>query len=495
MEEESAHEVVRSLRETLNRTQIGASELLQKFSPDAQGRCTPLAFRRGLTALGLAVSDERFDALLSVLDKDEQGAILLKQLEMRLTRTSTKPQRKVVDWEVPSAQKGSQDDTMSEGPTRTFKRGDWLPSEDRHGCLTERERRMNSHRRQPKQLEPMTASDVVMAKIKGVLNRRKIRSAEIFRFLDTNGNGAVSPSELNNGLRRLGVHKLKDGELREMVAALDVDQSGDISLYEFDKALRLAEKKARFEGREELVDTWKVPPELVLDFGQKYDWSKRTMKFDGKYTGEDVSTMAQAGSELMDQSLEFDDFLNESQWNSQMTSQPSTLLNAASHRWMQASTGPWGAALSAPVGSGNLHDNFIFRKRLVDNTWASRPPKIEHERLPLYRYGRFKRAIAETRWGAEPVQVPEPMLKSRDGCLTASRPRRLADLDRGREKFNAPLLKSVIDSVVFGHDLDFSNDKSCNDPFKAKFQGAYGKASWFTSEEDLGSGLFRHTIV
>ena len=33
------------------------------------------------------------------------------------------------------------------------------------------------------------------------------------------------------------------------------------------------------------------------------DWSKRTMKFDGKYTGED-STMAQAGSELMDQSLE-----------------------------------------------------------------------------------------------------------------------------------------------------------------------------------------------
>jgi hypothetical protein len=40
-----------------------------------------------------------------------------------------------------------------------------------------------------------------------------------------------------------------------------------------------------------------------------------------------------------------------------------------------------------------------------------------------------------------------------------------------REKFNAPLLKSVIDSVVFGHDLDFSNDKSCNDPFKASGDG------------------------
>eukprot|EP00913_Durusdinium_trenchii_P002529 g2338.t1 len=126
-------------------------------------------------------------------------------------------------------------------------------------------------------------------------------------------------------------------------------------------------------------------------------------------------------------------------------------------------------------------DNFIFRQRLVDNTWASRPPKIEHERLPLYRYGRFRRAIAETRWGAEPVE--------------ASRPRRLTDLDRGREKFHAPLLKSVIDTVVFGHDLDFSNDKTCNETFKAKFEGAYGRASWFTSEEDLGSGLFRKAIV
>ena len=36
-----------------------------------------------------------------------------------------------------------------------------------------------------------------------------------------------------------------------------------------------------------------------------------------------------------------------------------------------------------------------------------------------------------------------------------------------REKFNAPLLKSVIDTVVFGHDLDFSNDRSSNDAFKA----------------------------
>ena len=31
----------------------------------------------------------------------------------------------------------------------------------------------------------------------------------------------------------------------------------------FDKALRLAEKKARAEGREQLVDTWKMPEEKL----------------------------------------------------------------------------------------------------------------------------------------------------------------------------------------------------------------------------------------
>ncbi|CAK9096043.1 Calcium-binding mitochondrial carrier protein SCaMC-2 (Small calcium-binding mitochondrial carrier protein 2) (Solute carrier family 25 member 25) [Durusdinium trenchii] len=435
---------------------VGAAELIRKFQVDDQGTCDATAFRNALSDLGLDLADERFDSLVNVLDKECIGVSAGQPLAQR-----------------PDTQDR---DAISEAGDGTARVGDWLPSEDKHGCLTERERRMNSHRRRPVQLEPMTRSDFVMANIKGVLNRRKIRSVEIFRFLDTNGNGGVSPEELARGLHRLGVHKLRDSELEEVVASLDTDRSGDISLTEFDKALRLAEKKARAEGRTDLVDKWKVPPELMLDYGQKYDWSKRTLKFDGRFTGQDDTlSSGKVTSRDIDQSLHSLDFdpddLEESK-TSQWTSK-STLLNAS--RWLQ--------------------DNFIFRQRLVDNTWASRPPKIEHERLPLYRYGRFRRAIAETRWGAEPVEVPEAMLKTRDGCLEASRPRRLTDLDRGREKFHAPLLKSVIDTVVFGHDLDFSNDKTCNETFKAKFEGAYGRASWFTSEEDLGSGLFRKAIV
>ena len=38
----------------------------------------------------------------------------------------------------------------------------------------------------------------------------------------------------------------------------------------------MAEKKARFEGREELVDTWKVPPErLACDWEGSMRWMGR----------------------------------------------------------------------------------------------------------------------------------------------------------------------------------------------------------------------------
>lgn len=54
-----------------------------------------------------------------------------------------------------------------------MKVGDWTSGEDHHGHIAEQERRMNSHRRKRLQLEAMTKSDVIMAKIKGMLNRRR----------------------------------------------------------------------------------------------------------------------------------------------------------------------------------------------------------------------------------------------------------------------------------------------------------------------------------
>ena len=54
----------------------------------------------------------------------------LRQLEMRLTRTSTKPQGRprAVDWARPSQEPKLAEDSVSDSLTKAFQKGDWLPS-------------------------------------------------------------------------------------------------------------------------------------------------------------------------------------------------------------------------------------------------------------------------------------------------------------------------------------------------------------------------------
>ena len=84
------------------------------------------------------------DLIFCLESQDEEGFISLKDFGARI---SGKARKKV---------------------------GDWTLGEDHHGHIVEQERRMNSYRRKPVQLEVMTQSDVVMAKIKGMLNRRRV---------------------------------------------------------------------------------------------------------------------------------------------------------------------------------------------------------------------------------------------------------------------------------------------------------------------------------
>ncbi|CAE7377967.1 DEG15, partial [Symbiodinium sp. CCMP2456] len=449
----------------------GAADLLQSFLEDRASNAVSAAqLRCGLAKLGFELSDEEFLGVYEKLGKDANGHVLLADLDKRLTRTGTKERQRskpTADTEVQQKRAASHvpslrtdvgasaqtDAAAAHAPTVP----DWLAGNDRHGALTERERRMASHRRKPVELVPLTDSDLVLAKIRSLLLRRKVRSVDVLKCLDARRTGSASRKELCSGLERLGVGKLSASEKRDLFGALDSANSDNINLTEFLTSLKQAEKKARSQGQDELIDTWKPPSELADVFtSTTTDWSKRTLKFDNDFPDNERGASKCLTSREVSQSLDFD--ISQSDFElaphdmiglSETTSPQR--LNASSSSWLQASAGPLRAALAAPLGCGNLHDNYILRQRLVSNTRASHPPSLESERLPLYKHGRFRRAIADTRWGAEVVGLPdERMRRTCDGCLTASRPRRQDFMDRGRQKFNAPLLQSVVDSVVFG---------------------------------------------
>eukprot|EP00439_Symbiodinium_sp_Y106_P020319 s1890_g2.t1 len=461
----TANSVLQRIRETLNRTHISAADLLQSFLEDrASNAISATQLRAGLAKLGFELSEEEFQ-------EDASGHVLLADLEKRLTRTGTKERQRskpTADTEVQQKRAASHVPSLRNdvAPSDVAKQSvpDGLAGNDRHGALTAR--RMASHRRKPVELVPLTDSDFVLAKIRSLLLRRtctslqiqraylralrlackeqakelarKVRSVDVLKCLDAKRKGSASREELCSGLERLGVGKLSASEKRDLFSALDAANSGNINLIEFLTSLKQAEKKARSQGQDELIDTWKPPPELAdVSTSTTTDWSKRTLKFDSDFPDNERGTskcLTSREVREVSQSLDFD------------ISQ-SVDFDLAPHD-MTASAGPLRAALAAPLGCGNLHDNYILRQRLVSNTRASHPPSLENERLPLYKHGRFRRAIADTRWGAEVVGLPdERMRRTCDGCLTASRPRRQDFMDRGREKFHAPLLQSVVDSV------------------------------------------------
>jgi len=112
---------------------------------------------------------------------------------------------------------------------------------ERRGYHSAREQRLAPLRRKPTMLAPMTEADEVMAKIKGMLNRRKVRAIDVFQFLDTSNNGEISREELMSGLARLG-SKVSGEDVQVLLDHLDADGSGEISINEFFQALKLAEK-------------------------------------------------------------------------------------------------------------------------------------------------------------------------------------------------------------------------------------------------------------
>jgi len=73
------------------------------------------------------------------------------------------------------------------------------------------------------------------------LKQKKLRASDLFRNIDSSEDGNISASELRTGLVDLGM-KFSDHDFSLIMAKIDKDGGGDISLREFDKALKAAEK-------------------------------------------------------------------------------------------------------------------------------------------------------------------------------------------------------------------------------------------------------------
>lgn len=93
----------------------------------------------------------------------------------------------------------------------------------------------------------VTAEDVLLD-VKHKLDSTRTRTIDLFRKIDQSGDGSASAGEFRTGLAELGFTP-SDHEFSVLLAQLDKDGSGDVTLKEFDRALRQVEKQAMTDGR------------------------------------------------------------------------------------------------------------------------------------------------------------------------------------------------------------------------------------------------------
>lgn len=419
---EAADAVVRALAKQLNSKHQRAIDVFRKIDVSGDGSVTSQEFFAGLRAMQLDVTEDDFGLLMRKLDKDGSGDVTLKEFSRALKLT----QKHLSD--LPPLTPRAQQAFRSKS-NRAVKQEPAEPSK-----------------------EELDVADEFLIKVVAQLNERKARMIDLFRRIDLSGDGAMSAQEFRAGLLGMGFKPTKE-EFRSLIQKLDNDKSGDVSIAEFDSALRRAVRLAKREGREGELTTWHGQ---VKEFHEPTNWAIRSMS--GTASDCFAST--------------FSAFNN------------STTSSFGLGSWASSSGGPRAKAASSSVGSGSIVDSSVGRVRLFDRGPAphgSERSMSLKERADCTPRG-FAHAAMAGRFGREPPnQLPKCMTLGRKTqyCKTSTRDYGTWEIPGGVKVLgNSPMTQSCIDTVVFGHDMDFSADAHVDDDFAKIFVGAAGSPSW-----------------
>lgn len=97
----------------------------------------------------------------------------------------------------------------------------------------------------------LDADDVMRALVERLAEKR-MRAIDLFKKIDTSGDGFIDADELRTGLADMGF-KATDAEFSVVMSRVDKDGVGDVSLKEFDRAIKAAEKLPPRKKVEEVV--------------------------------------------------------------------------------------------------------------------------------------------------------------------------------------------------------------------------------------------------
>jgi calmodulin len=114
-------------------------------------------------------------------------------------------------------------------------------------------------------------ADEMMWRLIVLMKKKRMRSSDLFKKIDEDDSGAVTGDELKVALEGLGF-KATEEEFVALMGQLDKDGGGDVSLKEFDRALRAREKQGPPKKKEEAGAVVKKGPRQGLSSEDKEEF-------------------------------------------------------------------------------------------------------------------------------------------------------------------------------------------------------------------------------
>lgn len=428
----SADDVLLDIQTALHNTRTRTIDLFREVDQSGDGSITADEFRSGLKTMGLKTSDESFTAMMGVLDKDGSGDVTLKELDRALKNAERHARAEGKLGATSAVHASNRKSVVSKATLRRR-------TQRLQNLVNEVETK------EYPQQGLMDTIDEHLLKIVSLLNKKKTRVIDFFRHLDKSGDGFIESDELYRGLIGLGL-KLTNDEFRALMDRVDKDRGGEISICEMDRALKMAERRARKEGRSNELDTFLGASKRDASV-KVIDWSTRSIKLSVNGSPSLKSRPRGSGS-----------------------------------TWSIAAGGPAARAISTPIGKGSVLDSSIVQERYFDHSMKDVVihPTLRSPRLPLHQTI-YRQAVHQGRFAKAPTFPPLGLEVTKDHALFVERPYEECKYGvcSGKRSYpNSPYTQSTVDQVVFGHDMDFSGDTKFDDEFIEMFNDCRGVPSW-----------------
>ena len=233
---------LRKINAHIKSNMIKVNNLFQQFDTSGDGMLSKVEFRKGIEAILanalFTISNEEINSLFNSIDIDRSNAVSYREFLQKLRDSDPKRQASL-------AAKLLAKPTLAQQQVE---------------AREEKKKQLDEIKRAKKQMVGLDGDenplDAVSKKARDFLKKNMQKAINLFRQMDTSGDGLVDEDELREGLKILGLD-LTEEEFQGLWMGLDADGSGACDLKEIEAALRDTDPI-----RKKALEFYSRPPKL-----------------------------------------------------------------------------------------------------------------------------------------------------------------------------------------------------------------------------------------